>query len=420
MTRGEMLDFVQRVLDAVPVEHAVAELGEERSASVRFGRNAITQNVDTFRRELRLWIGDGSRKTEYRTHRIDTAAIQDMVREAVARLRNSPPDPEYVPPADGGQIYRTVDAWDESTGGIDPGPRMDAAASAVSAAEAAGAEAAGISRMDSSRRVLATSTGNLCFHEATAGIFQLTVLAGSGSSYRSTVSKAWSAIPVRRIVDEVVAEALSARNPADSQPGEIDVVLEPQAVADLVSFVLYSLNARESDEGLTVFTGREGSRVASERFTLESDMNGEVPGTPFDRDGFAADDQVWIESGVLRTMMRDRFWAGKTGLPAVVSPGCFSVPGGEGTAADLAAQSRRCLRIRRFWYIRFVDQKTLTLTGMTRDGVFLCENGSVTPVKDFRWNWKPLELFSRIEALGTPERKGFMTVPPMLLRSIPV
>ncbi len=420
MTREEMLDFVQRVLDAVTVEHAVAELDEERSASVRFGRNAITQNMDTFRRELRLWVGDGSRKAEYRTHRIDTAAIQEIVRAAVAQLRTSPPDPEYMPPADGGQVYRIVDAWEESTGSVEPGPRMDAAASAVSSAESAGVEAAGISRMDSGRRALATSTGNLCFHEATTGIFQLTVLAGSGSSYRSTISKDWSAIPVRRIVAEVISEALSARNPVDSQSGEMDVVLEPQAVADLVPYILSALDARESDEGLTVFTGREGGRVASERFTLESDMNGEVPGTPFDSDGFAAADQVWIESGVLRTMMRDRYWARKTGLPAVVNPGCFSIPGGEGSAADLAVQSKRCLRIRRFWYIRFVDQKSLALTGMTRDGVFLCENGSATPVKDFRWNWKPLELFSRIEALGAPERKGFVTVPPMLLRSVPV
>lgn len=420
MTREEMLDFVQRVLDAVPVEHAVAELGEERSASVRFGRNAITQNMDTFRRELRLWVGDGSRKAEHHTHRIDAGAIGEIVQAAVAQLRTSPPDPEYMPPANADQVYRLVDSWDESTGMIEPGPRIDAAADAASAAEAAGAEAAGISRMDSSRTALATSTGNLCFHEATEGIFQLTVRAGSGSSYRSTVSKAWGDIPVRRTIDEVIGEALSARDPVESEPGEVDVVLEPQAVADLVPYLLSALDARNSDEGLTAFTGREGGRVASERFTLESVMNGEVPGSPFDQDGFAADDQVWIGSGVLRTMMCDRYWAGKTGRPAVVNPGCFSIPGGDGSASDLVGRSDRCLRIRRFWYIRFVDQKSLTLTGMTRDGVFLCENGSATPVKDFRWNWKLLDLFSRIEALGTPERKGFVTVPPMLLRGVPV
>ncbi len=76
----------------------------------------------------------------------------------------------------------------------------------------------------------------------------------------------------------------------------------------------------------------------------------------------------------------------------------------------------RALLFQRFWYIRFVDQKELSLTGMTRDGVFLVEDGEIIhPLKDFRWNWKPLDLFSRIEKLGTPERKGQLSVPPMII-----
>ncbi|MDM7992872.1 MAG: metallopeptidase TldD-related protein [Candidatus Fermentibacter sp.] len=420
MTREEMLDFVQQVLGAVSVGHSVAELDEERVALVRFGRNSVTQNMDTFRRELRLWVGDGSRKAEYRTHRIDAGAIPEVVRTAEQKLRMSSPDPEYVPPADEGQIYPLVDAWDEETGRVEPGPRMDAASAAVEASGAAGTEAAGTSRMESSRIALATSTGNLCFHEATEGAFQITVQAGSGSSYRSVSSKAWRDIPVRSTIDEVIAEAKASRDPSPSEPGSIDVVLEPQAVADLVPYMLMSLDARTTDEGITVFGDMEGKRVASEEFTLESDLHGEVPGRPFDGDGLATEDQVWIDSGILRTMMCDRFWAEKSGRPAVVNPGCFGVRGAHGTASELAAQSGRCLRIRRLWYIRYVDQKSLILTGMTRDGVFLCENGSARPVEDFRWNWRPLDLLSRIEALGTPERKGFMVVPPMLLRGVPV
>ena len=225
---------------------------------------------------------------------------------------------------------------------------------------------------------------------------------------------------MERTIDEVTAEAQAARDPSSTEPGSIDVVLEPQAVADLVPYMLMSLDARTTDEGITVFGGLEGKRVASGKFTLESDLQGEAPGRPFDGDGLATDDQVWIDAGVLKTMMCDRFWAAKTGRPAVVNPGCFGVRGASGTADELAATSGRCLRIRRLWYIRYVDQKSLILTGMTRDGVFLCENGSARPVKDFRWNWKPLDLLSRIEVLGTPERKGFMVVPPVLLRDVPV
>jgi len=83
---------------------------------------------------------------------------------------------------------------------------------------------------------------------------------------------------------------------------------------------------------------------------------------------------------------------------------------------DLAGKVDRGLLIRRFWYIRFVDPKSNFLTGMTRDGVFLIENGRISaPVKDFRWNWKPLELFDDIVVLGECQRKGQFYVPSMLL-----
>ncbi len=83
---------------------------------------------------------------------------------------------------------------------------------------------------------------------------------------------------------------------------------------------------------------------------------------------------------------------------------------------ELLSGVRRGILIRRFWYIRFVDQKTLKLTGMTRDGVFLVENGRVTkPLKDFRWNWRPLELFGDIQAMGTPERKAPGMIPPVVI-----
>ncbi len=418
MTREEMLEFVQKVLEKVSASDAVADLSEERNASVRFGQNRITQNMDTFHRELRLWVGDGSRKAEFVSHRIDQDAIPEIVATAEDLLKSAAADPEYMPPAAGGQVYPLIEVFDEATADAEPGPRLEAAARAVSAADEAGGEAAGIAGMSRSTTAMATSTGNLCFSDSTDADFTMTVNAQGGSSYRALSSTAWKDLPVSDTVQQVVEEALADRQPQDFPGGEMDVVLEPQAVADLMPFIVMALNARTSDEGLTVFAGKEGLKVAGDDFTLVSELGGLVPGRSFDSDGFATENHVWIDKGMLKTMHCDRFWAGKTGRPAVSSPMCYSVCGGEGTAAELASRSPRCLRIRRFWYIRFVDQKSLELTGMTRDGVFLCENGTCRPVTDFRWNWKPLELFSRIEALGTPVRKGFAVVPPMLISKV--
>ena len=97
-------------------------------------------------------------------------------------------------------------------------------------------------------------------------------------------------------------------------------------------------------------------------------------------------------------------------------PDTLDMEGGEGSIEDLIAGVDKGILIRRFWYIRFVDQKTMKLTGMTRDGVFLVENGKIVkPLKDFRWNWRPLELFSNILRIGTAQRKGSGLIPPVVI-----
>lgn len=419
MTREEMLDFTRAVLDAVRAPHATARLTEERVASVRFGQNRITQNMDTFTRTLDLTVGDGSRKAVLHSHRIDSGAIPGIVAQAEVLLRDATPDPEYMPPVDGGQVYPVIRKWDERTAAAAPGPRMDAALSACDRAAAAGAEASGIAAMSMEKTALGTSTGNLCYDCGTQASFQLTIHAGSGSSYRSTVRNDWSGIPLEETVGQVLEEARADRDPGGTEAGEMDIVLEPQALADLLPFLLGNMNRRLSDEGVTVFSGREGGEVASTMFSVSSELGGAVPGRAFDGEGLPARDVVWIGDGVLRNMFCERFWAAKAGVEPLSSPDCFYVGGGPGgDAAAMAAGAGRCLRIRRFWYIRYVDMKSLELTGMTRDGVFLVEGGEARPMRDFRWNWKLLDLFSRIELLGTPERKGWAMVPPMLLRGV--
>jgi predicted Zn-dependent protease len=419
MTREEMLAYTSAVLDAVRAPHATARLTEERTASVRFGQNRITQNMDTFTRTLDLAVGDGSRKAVLHSHRIDPSAIPDIVSQAADLLRDAPPDPEYMPPVEGGQVYPVLRKWDEATAAAAPAPRIDAALSACAKAAGAGAEASGIAAMAMEKTALGTSTGNLCYDCGTQATFQLTIHAGGGSSYRSTVRNDWGGIDFEETAGQVLREALDDRDPEATEAGEMDIVLEPQAVADLLPFLLGNMNRRLSDEGVTVFAGREGSKVTSGLFNLSSELGGAVPGRSFDEEGLPSRDVAWIGDGVLRNMFCERYWASKAGVEPLSSPDCFYVGGGPGgDSSAMAAGAGRCLRIRRFWYIRYVDMKSLELTGMTRDGVFLVEGGEARPMRDFRWNWRLLDLFSRIELLGSPERKGWAMVPPMLLRGV--
>jgi predicted Zn-dependent protease len=420
MTRDEMTAIVDGVLEEVPAPDAAVVLEEERNAAVRFGQNRITQNMDTFRRSLVLTVGDGSRKAVFSTRRVDAGSIPETVAHAMDLLASSAPDPEYMPPVDGGQVYPLIEDYDEETAAAAPDGRMRGAHLAIGEAVSRGFEASGYSGVLVTSKAVGTSTGNLAWHRKTGCSYRLTLDDGTASSYRSLQASSWDGIPVEETVAAVAGEVEADRDQIELPPGSYRLILEPQAVADLMPFLVWSMGARVADEGVTVFSGMEGKSVTGGDFTLESDLYGPVKGIPFSDEGQPSTGVTWIENGILSRLQCDRFWARKTGREPLFGPGTFSLEGGEGTATDLASGVDRGVLIRRFWYIRFVDQKSLYLTGMTRDGVFLVENGRVTaPVRDFRWNWKPLELFARIERLGGCVPKGQFCVPAMVIGEQP-
>lgn len=417
MTEKEMLDFVTASVKAAGTPDAIALLTETREASVRFGQNRITQNLDVFRREMKLTVGDGGRQASVNSQRIDIDALPVIASEAEALMETASVDPEYMPPVPGGQVYPGIDeSWDGFTAGCPPEPRMEAVGSVIDAAAANSYETAGICRMTERKTALATSTGNLGFHRSTDAGLSFTMDMGRASSYRSLSGTGWKELDVEGAIARVVSEVDRNIGAEEVEPGSYSLILEPEATWNLMMFLPWIMDARSADEGTSVFSGMEGKRVTGKDVTISSSLHGGRPGTPFDEQGRPGKDVVWIHRGILKNLQCDRYTAKKTGREALFIPGTIDMEGGKGTVNELLSGVRRGILIRRFWYIRFVDQKTLKLTGMTRDGVFLVENGRVTkPLKDFRWNWRPLELFGDIQAMGTPERKAPGMIPPVVI-----
>lgn len=417
MTGKEMLDFVKAAVEASNEKDTVALLTETREASVRFGQNRITQNLDVFRREMKLTVGNGRKRASVNSQRIDLEALPVIAGEASSLMAVAAEDPEYMPPVEAGQEYPEVDgAWDPDTAECPAEPRMEAAGKAMDTAESSGYQSAGIYRMISSRRALCTSTGNCAFHRTTQAGFSFTMDKGRASSYRDIRDTSWSRLEVDRAVREVSEEVAMDMDAGELEPGSYKLILEPEATWNLLMFLPWIMDARSADEGTSVFSGMEGKRITGPDFTLSSRLNGAAPGVPFDENGLPARNTVWIDRGILKNLPCDRYTALQTGREPLFIPETLDMEGGDGTVSDLIGSVDRGILIRRFWYIRFVDQKTLKLTGMTRDGVFLVEKGRIVrPVKDFRWNWRPLELFSRIAGLGKAERKAYGSVPPVVI-----
>ncbi|MCD6587752.1 MAG: TldD/PmbA family protein [Candidatus Fermentibacteraceae bacterium] len=417
MTKQEMLAFVQAAVEASGTIDSVAVLTENRNAAVRFGQNRITQNMDVFRRELQLTVGDGKKQATVTSQRIDLSALAEIASEARSLLNTSTPDPEYMPPVEGGQVYPIIDeAWDEFTAGCPAAPRMETVGKLIDTAGENNMKTAGICWMLNNQTAVATSTGNLAAHRYTSAGLSFTMDRGLASSRTFLKGTAWAELEVDPEIQKVVEQVKMDENATDVPPGDYKLILEPQATWNLLMFLPWIMSARLADEGTSVFSGMEGKKITGENFSLSSSLYGTPPAIPFNTEGLPSRDVVWIEKGVLKNLPCDRFTAQKTGRPPLFVPETMGMAGGEGSVEDLVAGVDRGILIRRFWYIRFVDQKTLKLTGMTRDGVFLVENGKIVkPLKDFRWNWRPLELFSRILNVGKPVQQAAGMIPPVVI-----
>jgi predicted Zn-dependent protease len=274
-------------------------------------------------------------------------------------------------------------------------------------------QAAGFLVVNARSHAVGNSRGLFGYHRSTNANYTLTVRTndGTGSGWAGAEHNAWKAIDAAKVSETAMQKARGSRNPIAIEPGRYTVILEPQAVGDLVQRMTSALDARSADEGRSPFSktgggNRIGERVVDPRVTLISDpQDPQLLGEPFDDEGQPGTRSVWIENGVLRRLVYSRYWAQKKGEAATPSPSTIKLLGGTTTLDEMIRSTGRGVLLTRLFYIRSVDPRTLLHTGLTRDGTFLIENGKITrALKNFRFNESPLFMLNNLEALGPPVR----------------
>ena len=223
-----------------------------------------------------------------------------------------------------------------------------------------------------------------------------------------------SRIDATALTEVAADKAVKSQKPRAIEPGRYTVILEPRANARFLSLMLGLFNARTAEGPVgNYFSGKEpgttkvGEKLFSDAFTLKSDIgNSILRQTPIGTDGMAAKPVTWIEKGVLKNLYYDRAWAARQKKdPSATSTNMSLVlEGSDMTLDQMIKTTKRGLLVSFFWYMRPVEAMSILYTGMTRDGLFLIENGEVTaPVQNFRWNETPVVGLNNISALGPPE-----------------
>jgi len=315
--------------------------------------------------------------------------------------------------------YAVVPGGIPSASLIDPATRAGNVRRVIEAA-GDGLRLAGASSNQTGVVGFANSRGAEGYHTHSDVDVHTTAVTDSSSGWAGEVSPDPADVDPGRLGALAGERARIAKDPVTIEPGEYPVVLSPTAACEMMAFLLFSADAKAADEGRSALAGKEGERIASEKVTIRSILaEPACPGSPFNGEGAPARDVTWIDRGTLTTLHNSRYWAAKTDRPFTPWPGTISMEGTNLSTEDLIGKIDRGLYITRFWYTRFVDPMTLLLTGMTRDALFLIENGRiVSGCRHLRYNDSPLRILGNVTETGRPEpARMYMRgmVPPLLV-----
>lgn len=412
LSRDDMKSLADQVLSFARADQTRVTINSGVSEFTRTAMNRVTTSGSAADVTVRIMSVFGRRVASIETNRLDTAALRKAVHDAEALARLSPEDPEYLPEPSG-QTYSDVSGYYKSTADLTTEDRGRAASLVLERSKAAGTIAAGYIDVFAGSRAVANSNGLFAHHPSTAVASTLTVRTpdGSSSGWAGDEGADWSTIESERIATDALAKCEAWQGKTALEPGTYEAVLEPTAVGMLMLRMMGAFDARSAEEGRSYFSKRGGGtllgeKLFDERVTIKSDpafTNAET--APFSQVGEAVGAQTWVDKGVLQNLAYSRFWANKQKVPSRPAMSNFVMSGGDASLADLIASVKRGVLISRFWYIRALNPRMLSQTGITRDGTFLIENGKISrPVTNFRFNQSLADLLKSVDLLGQPTR----------------
>ena len=442
LSETEAKQLIAKVLSFSKADECDVTVGAVESANTRFARNSITTSGRTSSIAVRISSTKDTKTGTIATNETSETALRAAVARSEELSALAPPDPEYIEPV-GPQKYPEISSYDAATAAAGAKEMLPGVRAAIEGAEAKGLTAAGYFERDAEHLAVGNKRGNFGYTQRTTADYSVTARTadGTGSGWGAGEGGHLGDVDAPAAARVAIEKSLLSQKPRRLDPGKYTVILEPAAVDEMLGPLFGSFNARTAEEGRSLLTRKGGGtllgeKLFSEKVTVRSDpFDPRLTASPWSGNvstslggvgqfffggggaGFGgylpAQKMTWIEKGAIRNLGYTRYWAKKKGVEPTPAPGSNLVLDGEDhSIEDLVASTERGLLITRFWYIRFVNPQTVQLTGLTRDGVFMIENGKIAyPVMNFRWNESPANLLANLEGMSRPVRVDGDLVP---------
>lgn len=380
-------------------------------ALTRFANNRIHQNVSHQDAVAHIRVADSGRVGRAVTNNFAPAGLTDAVRQAAEHARLMPADPDF-PGIPEPRPAAAIDACDADTLACDPERRAAIVGMICRKAAAAQLDGAGFCRTGVTELAVASTRGADAYHAGTFASLLITARRDNASGWAKDGGVSLAAIDAEALADEAVGKALRGQNPQPLAPGEYPVVLEHYAVDDVLEALsFYGMGAQMVQDGRSWMNDVIGQPAMSPLVSIWDDGSdaGGWP-APFDAEGVPRQRVDIVTDGVALGPVHNSYTAGKDGVASTghqrgatggpAATNLFMRPG-DRTAEQLIAGVKRGLYITRFYYTRLAHSRGCVMTGMTRDGTFLIENGELTkPVKNLRFTQSYVDALAGCRALS--------------------
>jgi PmbA protein len=416
LSRQRAQDLFHEIIRYSTADETEALITSNRYSLTRFANNAIHQNVTEEGTFISVRAVAGQSTARASTNKLDAASIRVLAEAALEMARLQPRDPDLLP-MPGPQMYRAVHRFYPATAELAAPDRARAVAAVIQRAEADGLTAAGVYSSGASVTSLFNSRGLKAFHEETVSEISVTMMAPTSSGWAKKTGPNHEELDAGALADRAARKALAGTEPREIEPGRYTVILEPSAVLDLMGFLVFDFGGLAVSDQRSCFTGRVGKRLFGEHIEIRDDVFHPLHlGLPFDGEGVPRQRVSLVEHGVVKSLVYARQTGRKLGaeptghgfpLPNEYGEAPLNIvmEGGKHTVDEMVRTTERGLLVTRLWYIREVDPYRKIVTGMTRDGTFMIEDGEVRyGVKNLRFNQSLIEMLAHVEIMGAPER----------------
>ena len=433
--KARAFEIIEKALSESKADMAEVILENSRLALTRFAESKIHQNIDTEETSLYIRLVRDKKISVAVTGDISDDGIKKAISDSVSMLQFAVADENFTsfPGPDATSLNENFVS--EGTAECSPEKRASAVELISKVGQKGNLEASGAYRIEAKTLAVGNSLGVKRYFYGNNAQLSMTLSGNDKSSgWASEYNPSAAKIDVDGLAKRAAMKAVTSRNPAALPDGQYTVILEPAAVGQLLLLLAFmGFGVKTFYQKRSFMAGKIGQKIAGDNFSVYEDpFDSSFNTQPFDYEGVAKQKVTLIESGIARGVVSNSYYANLLGekstghaLPPnntygpypknmVVSPGDSSID-------DMIKATQKGILITHFWYLNFLNPMKTMVTGTTRDGTFMIDNGQISsPIKNMRTNQSILDAFSGITAISKdsivyPQYSVLMKVPAMMI-----